>query len=201
MACIQFLCPACGTGPLIREFCRLYFRPLTPKTTPSRFSPGRLAKTAFEVLYLAENPLVAMFEVRALYGSPSAPGGVVPHPSRPLVVLPITVRLSDVADLTVPSEAAKVDTNAQELTGDWRSYSTWTSAPPHSGTPPTQEFGEELYRLENIPGADFVLGDSARLQDSCCFSSPFDGSERLRKILLSTNSVISSVGLLSASMR
>jgi RES domain-containing protein len=63
-------------------------------TTPSRFSPGRLTAPAFEVLYLAENPMVAMFEARALFGSPSTSGGVVPHPTRPLVTLPIVVALT-----------------------------------------------------------------------------------------------------------
>jgi hypothetical protein len=57
--------------------------PVYTPTTTSRFSPGRLTAPAFEILYLAENPMVAMFEARALFGSPSTPGGVVPHPNRP----------------------------------------------------------------------------------------------------------------------
>lgn len=134
--------------------------------TPSRFSPGRPAAPAFEVLYLAENPMVALFEARALFGSPSVPGGVVPHPSRPLVVLPITVGLSDVADLTVSAEAATVDTNAQELTGDWRSYATRIPPAfppaPHSGLPPTQNLGFVLYGLGKYKG---LISFSATLPD------------------------------------
>ena len=61
-----------------------------------------------------------MFEARILFGSPSTPGGIVPHPSRPLVTLPITVGLTAVTDLTDPAEAATIDTNAQELTGGVR---------------------------------------------------------------------------------
>jgi len=38
-------------------------------TTPSRFSPARTAAPAFEIPYLAENPMVALFEARALFGS------------------------------------------------------------------------------------------------------------------------------------
>jgi len=53
---------------------------------------------AFEILYLAENPMVALFEARALFGSPTTPGGVVPHPNRPLVTLPILVSLGAIAD-------------------------------------------------------------------------------------------------------
>jgi RES domain-containing protein len=135
-------------------------------TTPSRFSPGRPAAPAFEVLYLAENPMVAMFEARALFGSPSTPGGVVPHPSRPLVTLPIVVALTAVADLTDPAESAIVDTNAQELTGDWRSYATRippTVPPaPHSGVPPTHSLGISLYSLGKYRG---LVTFSATLPD------------------------------------
>jgi RES domain-containing protein len=87
-------------------------------TTPSRFSPARTTAPAFEFLYLAENPMVALFEARALFGSPSTPGGVVPHPSRALVTMPILVSLSAISDLTDPVAATVIDTNAQELTGD-----------------------------------------------------------------------------------
>jgi hypothetical protein len=125
-------------------------------TTPSRFSPGRLGTPAFEILYLAENPLVAMFEARPLFGSPSTPGGVVPHPGRPLVTLPIMASLSAVADLTNSVEAAMLDTNAQELTGDWRSYATrippGTLPGPHSGLPPTHALGITIHGLRKHQG-------------------------------------------------
>jgi hypothetical protein len=94
-----------------------YAEPVLPR---SFLSPG------FEILYLAENPMVAMFEARVLFGSPSTPGGVVPHPARPMVVLPVTVDLEAVADLTEDAEANVVSTTAQELTGDWRSYADRT---------------------------------------------------------------------------
>ena len=64
--------------------------------------------------------LVALFVARALFGSPSTPGGLVPHPNRPLVTLPIVVNLSAISDLTDPAEAVLIETNAQELTGEWR---------------------------------------------------------------------------------
>lgn len=44
---------------------------------PSRFNEGN---NAFEILYLAEDHLVALFEVQALLGSPFAPGTYVPNP-------------------------------------------------------------------------------------------------------------------------
>jgi hypothetical protein len=110
--------------------------------------------------------MVAIFEARALYGSPSTPGGVVPHPGRPLVTLPIMVGLTAVADLTDPAEAARVGTNAQELTGDWRSYATRIPpafAPrPHTGVPPTHGLGNALFALGRHQG---LITFSATLPD------------------------------------
>ena len=124
---------------------------------------ARPAAPAFEVLYLAENPMVALFEARALFGSPLTPGGVVPHPSRPLVTLPILVSLSSVSDLTDPAEAAAIGTNAQELTGDWRSYGTRVGPPaPHTGVPPTQNLGSALFALGSLQG---FVSFSATLPD------------------------------------
>jgi hypothetical protein len=43
-----------------------------------------------------------------------------------------------------------VETNAQELAGDWRSYANRKLSPPsspHADKSPTQELGEELFRL------------------------------------------------------
>lgn len=135
-------------------------------TTPSRFSPARAGAPAFETLHLAENPMVAMFEARALFGSPSTPGGVVPHPSRPLVTLPILVSIGATADLTDPAEAALIETNAQELTGDWRSYATRIPPArppaPHTGMPPTQDLGNALFALGTLQG---LLTFSAVLPD------------------------------------
>jgi hypothetical protein len=110
--------------------------------------------------------MVAMFEARALFGSPSIPGGVVPHPMRPLVSLPIIVVLTAVADLTDPAEAAAIDTNAQELTGDWRSYFTriQPAVPPapHTGVPPTHSLGNALFGLRKHQG---LITFSATLPD------------------------------------
>ena len=110
--------------------------------------------------------MVALFEARALFGSPSTPGGVVPHPSRPLVTLPILVSLGAVADLTDPSEATVIEANAQELTGDWRTYSIRIppAGPPapHTGVPPTQGLGSALFSLGSTQG---FVSFSATLPD------------------------------------
>jgi len=116
----------------------------------SRFSPASAANPGFEILYLAENHLVAMFEAQALFGSPLSPGGVVPHPTASLVTLAIQTQLTAIIDLSDPAQAAVVGTNAQELTGDWRGYQQRGPATPVSGPTgkaPTQEFGEQLFAL------------------------------------------------------
>jgi RES domain-containing protein len=46
---------------------------------PGRFNPGIAAKTPFEILYLAENQLVALYEVQAISAHQSSP---LPIPQR-----------------------------------------------------------------------------------------------------------------------
>ncbi len=53
------------------------------KLFPSRFNAGVSAHPQFEILYLAENQMVALFEARALLGSPTT-SGVVPPPRQTL---------------------------------------------------------------------------------------------------------------------
>ncbi|MEO8660083.1 MAG: RES domain-containing protein [Bryobacteraceae bacterium] len=133
-------------------------------TTASRFSAASAANPGFEILYLAENPLVGMFEAQALFGSPLTPGGVVPHPTGAKVSLPVQVKLTAIVDLSDPAEAKVVDTNAQELTGDWLGYqqrSAATTVTGPTGLAPTQEFGKQLFSL--CPGVRGFLSLSARL--------------------------------------
>ncbi len=90
----------------------------------------------------------------------------MPHAARPLVTLPIMVSLTAAADLTDPHEAAKIDTNAQELTGDWRGYASRVPPPappaPHTGVPPTHSLGVALHGLGKHQG---LITFSATLPD------------------------------------
>ncbi len=68
--------------------------------SPTRYNPGQTSKTPFETLYLAENPLVAYYEIGALFGPPDQS---VAHPAkRKVFPIDLSVRLSSVADLTDP---------------------------------------------------------------------------------------------------
>ena len=135
------------------------------KTISSRFNVGASTKPQFELLYLAENHMVALFEVQALLGSPMTPGGVVPHPRRAWTILNVNVSLHDIVDLTDPAVQATLSSSAQELTGDWRGYQLRN---PHSsvigpvGTAPTQELGAALYLVSGVEGFRTL---SAKLSD------------------------------------
>ena len=59
-------------------------------------------------------------------------------------------------DLTNPANATLIDTNAQELTGDWRGYTLRgpkASVKGPIGKAPPQEFGEQLYASQPSPKA------------------------------------------------
>jgi len=132
------------------------------KTVPGRYNEGTLTKPAFPVLYLAENQLVSLFEVQALVGSPVVVSGVYAHPgARTWTVLRVDVRLQKVGDLTELPQQAIFDTNAQELTGDWRAYGyrnpRKTSVRLPSGFPaPTQELGAALRNVPDLEGFETV---------------------------------------------
>lgn len=166
-------CPLLPTSPLTGT----WYRAIQPhflatslqtsqtKTIPSRFNEGARAIPQFEILYLAETHLVALFEVQALLGSPMSPGGIVPHPRRAWTILNVSVTLHNVVDLTDTSNQGLLQTTAQELTGDWRGYKLrgpGTSVTSPVGTAPTQELGAALEALPDIEGFKAL---SAKLPD------------------------------------
>jgi RES domain-containing protein len=123
---------------------------------PSRFNNGSTTSPTFEIMYLAENHQVALFEVQALLGSPLPPGLIVPSPHFTWVVLNVGVNLQVVVDLTKQSVQGKIPTTAQVLTGDWRGYhhrGAIHGSIPHPTAPaPTQVLGAALYGVANLEG-------------------------------------------------
>ena len=156
-------CSALNRGPETR----VWYRAIQPqhwltalsavqsKVIPSRFNEGPTASPQFEILYLSENHTVALFEVEALFGSPWQLGGTIPNPRQSWIIINVTVRLQDVADLTQVSQQNLLSTTAQELTGDWRGYqqrnSTMSISQP-VGTAPTQELGAALFAVAGLEG-------------------------------------------------
>jgi hypothetical protein len=117
----------------------------------SRFNQGN---GAFSTLYFSEDPLVGMFEVEALLGSPYATW--LPVPGRNWTTFSVLLSLQSVVDLTHSAVQATLATTAQELTGDWLGYSLRNSSTPvqhPSGIPaPTQELGAALYAIAGVEG-------------------------------------------------
>lgn len=145
------------------------------RTIPGRYNDGTLAKPAFPVLYLAENHIVALFEVQALVGSPLVVSAIYPHPgAKSWTVLKVNVRLQTVADLTELHQQTIFDTNAQELTGDWRAYGyripRTTSVGLPSGFPaPTQELGASLYNVPDLEGFETISATVPHLRTLVVF--------------------------------
>jgi RES domain-containing protein len=126
------------------------------RTIPSRFAGGTVARPEFEILYLAEDHQVALFEVQALLGSPLPPAAFRPNPAGAWVIINVNVTLSSVADLCLPAQRRLVRTSVQELTGDWRGYLLRNPTPTLSGpywtNVPTQRLGAALDGVPNLEG-------------------------------------------------
>lgn len=150
------------TGTWYRAISTVYFPNALSvghsRTVPGRFNDGSALAPSFPVLYLAENPSVALFEVQALLGSP-LPGHTVPNPRMAVASLNVDVTLVSVADLTDPAEQAIFDSNVQELTGDWRGFKLrgpLTSVTLPTGSAQTQELGAALHRVSGLEGFQTV---------------------------------------------
>jgi hypothetical protein len=157
-------CAALTTSPLTGT----WYRAIQPKfwttalatahtrTIPSRFSAASLARPGFELLYLAEDHQVALFETQALLGSPLPGSPVVPNPASAWVIVNVSVALSNVANLCSASERKLIGTSVQELTGDWRGYvlrNPRTNPRASFGTPvPTQKLGAALNAVPDLEG-------------------------------------------------
>jgi hypothetical protein len=123
---------------------------------PSRFNEGPTATPPFQIFYLAESHLIALFEVQALFGSLLPPGLVIPNPHGAWTVLNVQVQLNAVANLTILRHQATLAATAQELTGDWQGYHhrgmIAGSVPLPTAPAPTQELGAALYAVPNLEG-------------------------------------------------
>ena len=134
-------------------------------THATRFNPGTAADPGFEILYLAENALVARFEVQALLGSTYPGEAFVPNPAGVhWTLLDVEVDLQAVVDFTRLNARNLIETSVQELTGDWRAYGLRN---PHrlrgginGSDVPTQMLGR---RLERVRGVEGFLCHSARI--------------------------------------
>lgn len=157
---------------------------LTPRGSPSasgfeptRFNPGNLrgVDPSFETLYLALDGKTALFETRVQYGDPYGdPSALLVAPKiTKTELVPVDVNLDEVLDLSDVSVHASLDTNAQELTGDWQGYIHRGSGGPGivlnapTGRAPTQNLAWELFHHTLIKG---IISISAQVPTTCCLA-------------------------------
>jgi hypothetical protein len=132
--------------------------------TSSRFCDPYSASPQFPTLYLADSPLVAMFEALALFGTPTMPGGPVPAPRGSWTVLTVRVQLQAVLDLSSLMSQAALPVSSQELTGDWQGYrlrSRATNVAAPTGAAPTQMLGEAIH--SDLRGLEGFCAVSAKV--------------------------------------
>lgn len=133
-------------------------------TIPGRFNAGSTQRPGFPVLYLAEDQMVALFEVQALLGSPLPGQPFLANPGHPWAVVNVDVQLKNVIDLTKQSQRRLVQTSVQELTGDWIGYTLRNPQPalnpPYWTNVPTQRLGAALRAVRGLEG---FLTYSARI--------------------------------------
>jgi RES domain-containing protein len=120
-------------------------------TVRTRFNPGN---AGMEIFYTAENHLVALLEVRALLGTPMAPGLLAASPlRRQWGIINVRVSLNRVVDLTRRDTRRRLGTTVQELTGDWEGYyyrNQMRAIPKPSNPAPTQRLGQALFQRGDI---------------------------------------------------
>jgi RES domain-containing protein len=138
------------------QFWNSFLATAHTRTMPGRFNAGNHGRPGVEILYFAENHQVAMFEVQALLGSPLPGAPLLPNPTGQWAIINDRVQLSQVVDLTDQSERAKIASSVQELTGDWRGYSSRDQLPslrdPYWTNVPTQRLGHALHGVRDVEG-------------------------------------------------
>ena len=123
----------------------------------SRFHAATIA-AGFQILYLTEDHVTALFEVEAILGSPFS--SYLPNAAGAFAILPVQVHLQAITDLTLPPTLRSIESSVQELTGDWKSYKHRNPAmtlPLGNATTyrtevPTQQLGHALFQTSGIEG-------------------------------------------------
>ncbi|MGL5941442.1 MAG: RES family NAD+ phosphorylase [Waterburya sp.] len=98
-------------------------------------------KNQFEALYLANNPITALREIRAIVETSSE---IIASRIPPYVLLSIEYNLRKIVDLTDDNCQKALVTNIQELTGNWLYMQSIGQIAP------TQSLGLAVYQSKNI---------------------------------------------------
>ncbi len=121
----------------------------------SRFHLATQFSLTYPLLYLTESPDTALLEVNAVLSPPGSDLSI-PNPHSAWAVLNVNVALKAVLDLTDIKVERILQTNFQELTGDWQGYDLRSkpgaTIKRGAQAAPTQELGLALYRIPGLLG-------------------------------------------------
>lgn len=124
----------------------------------ARFTP----RGGFKSIYLATDPITALLEVSLVFQNPNAPAFTMATP--PWVIFAVDGVVTETLDLCDASIQSALNTNLQELTGDW-SYSQSLFLNNQGPIPPTQVLGQAAYDSGMITGIRYP---SAKQPQSSC---------------------------------
>lgn len=144
-------CRRLSTAPMTGSWCRTIrithwqtrLSARHSRNTVGRFNAGTPESPSFQILYLAEDFVSALFEVGALLGDRDRPINNPRLRTVPLL-LSLQVILHHVADLTDQTQQRLIGTTEQELTGLWNRYDV--------GDAPTQRLGKVLFDRPDLEG-------------------------------------------------
>lgn len=156
----------------------------------SRFNAGPLANPKFEILYLCENPALALEEVEAQFYSRA--GQIIANPAQSWLVMNVRVELKSVADIANEAPQHMLGTNAQELTGDWQGYQirrAHSSVSAPLGVAPTQQLGQALFAGPGLEGFQTVSAKRSDHRSLVVFPQKLLPGSSLRFINPITNKV------------
>jgi hypothetical protein len=103
----------------------------------------------FDSLYVAEDHMTSLKEVRSVFDNPHGPAFVVSTP--PWVLLTVVGQVTDLVDLTDMAVQAEVGTTSSELSGEWL-WSQKEFLLGRAPMPPTQLLGGLAYESRVIKG-------------------------------------------------
>ncbi|CAN5796649.1 hypothetical protein BH24DEI2_BH24DEI2_03160 [soil metagenome] len=135
--------------------------------TGGRYNP----RGAFEVLYLADSPVTALQEVEALVRTRA---GLFPVKGPPRILLSVEATLFNTLDLTDPETQASLETNLQELTGDW------VVAGSGETRAATQRLGEACYHLKLLEALKVPSARNPRAFNLAVFPDRLGADSSLR---------------------
>jgi hypothetical protein len=121
----------------------------------SRFHHAKHFSSTYPLLYLTESPDTALLEVNAVLSPPGSELSIA-NPHSAWAVLNVEIALKAILDLTDTKVESLLQTNFQELTGDWQGYDLRSkpgaSIKRGAQAAPTQELELALYRIPGLLG-------------------------------------------------